>query len=1269
MGISGGNRFVKGIISDLPNIDVSNQHWVFPSVNVRITLQGSVFIAKPVNGNEVLFTVPTGYQIIGAEEYFDILYLVLYKDDGTIELGSYPHYDGATKTYSYRALQCLGSIATPLPFNTSALSFDGSTVDIICAESYDDTVDLYLNQVGTPTVKINSNMNTEGTQSNFIVETDLPYIAHLISDASKPMIVDSVELKQGGKLEPGKYILFLRYSSKDFNKTTFLTESSPFDVHGTVNSLYKAGSFLLDDAETEFVNAKIELTIEDGTLDDAFTYYQVAVLIASGNPNEIATYKTYLISQYIPTTQTKVVIDGYESRETLSLDEIAAISFIDNINKSQTVIDNRYVGANWESEGYDKIELKNLAELIKTDGVVETPLSILEGGVTKEPTYYPGEIYPFGVTFRFTDGRETESFPITGHDYVADPEIDLEKGLVRMPLKGLDNNELPNFGLKLDLTLLKTALESVELDYISGYTIVRGERIKNILANGVTRGMIDNISFPDLATYDAGSMADLYGDVINEYFYSKTEEGSLAVPDFFEGYYPMYKDQIEAGDKIGFRVNTSDDPSECWPLQATPLINRIALYSPDISLSNEFDNMDLENVYISQTGAAVLNKIELVDESLTNYSYDSGLSEFVKLFTHYQYTNETIQTLVSNAFTINGVYVQKGSKRVSGLFSSFFPDYYINTDTPLTRQRYVNFEKLWGVRTRSGLFGSYIGLSSENDISSLIDKPVVLTRYENSTAYLASALDNFQIRNTTYGKVSQFITKAEVSTINVFNGDSYVGRVYLRGVKWFGAKGLYEIAVIGGEKFSYHHGTMISFNCFSGVNFHMRGEVESTDPGGSEGKYTFWPRASLRNSMEGWNITSSNEEDMHESNSINEGYNKSLSLKPYIGYDDIAPASSSKYPGRLRSSAVRVKGAFYDGFKTFYTNDKVDIPENGGPIVGIYNLLEMLIVVQHKSISRVYTDVRQVDSQGSFDIVTGSSQSFLYDKNFVMSDYGAISRDHVLSTGNNVYGIDVINRVLWIASMTSTPERKQTTGVQDLGKEKLVTKYIFDLLTFLKESAPDYTIALGYDKFNLEVLYTFKWADQDNVYGESVVYNGYNYITLVFSEAMGAFTGLYSIPADRYTKFKTNLVSISNNAYIHKRDSTQMNFFGDDYSMILSWIVNNAGEDAPPLVKKFFEAVIISCPEIPFKNIKFSTDSQSSALDPFINEDKFWQTPRYNEFQYEISIPTNTSEVDNAIFEVDSVMKGFWLKITVEYEGTDDFYMIHSDTLFNPINY
>lgn len=1256
-----GNRFVKGIISDLPAIDVSNQHWVFPTVNVRITKQGDVFVVKPVNGNEELFIVPNGYEIIGAKEYQNILYLVLYKNDGTIQLGSYPFIENTgVYNYSYRALQCLNNNGIPADFITSKFNFDGSTIDLEFAESYDDTIDIYLNGSGSPTIKINSNMSKLGNKTNLINESSLPYSAYLISDASKPMVIDSISLSQGGKLEPGKYVIFLRYSTKDYNKTTFLSESNPFDVHNTVNSNYKAGQFLLDGEDTEYSNTKIEINLSN--FDESFAYYQVAILIASGNPNEEITYKTYLISQYFPISQTKVVIDGYEDRETLSLDEITAISFVDNINKCQTVIDNRYVGGNWESEGYNKESLAALAEYVTVIGVKE-----IVNPDNETATLFPGEIYPYGIIFRFLDGRESESFPIQGKDLVN--SVNLENGLVRMPYTLL-GAQLNRFGLELNLSDLE--LQLAGRSDIIGYTIVRAERIKNILANGIARAVIDNCSFEDLRLSSDPDLVDLgnelYGDDINEYFYSRTEAGSYAIPDFFEGYYPLYKTPIPRDEtRLGFSYNGTD-PGDLRQRKASQLTKRVALFSPDIALSNEFDNMDLESVYIYQSGINnSITKVDIQDTSVHNYAWYSFETQDAILYSHYDYDNESIKSLTKHPASINGTYVKKGTKRAGGLFSAFISDPLVDGDSSFTRTRYCTKARDWGLYTRSAMFGSYVGLSSDSDISSLIDKPIVITKYETPELYIQSVVDNFQIRNTVYAKISQFITKNEVSTVSVFNGDSYFGKVYLRGEKWFGAVGLYELQV-GDEKYIYQHGALVSFNCFSNVNFYMRGEVDSTDPVGTQVKYSFWPRVSTRNNIEGWNILSSNEEDMHESNSINQGYNKSLSPKPYIGYDDISPLSSSKYPSRIRNSSIRIKGAYYDGFKTFYTNDKVDISENSGDLIALYNLQETLIAIQPRAISKIYTNVRQVSGEGSFDIVTGSSQSYLYDVPYRLSTYGAIDKDHTIHTGKNIYGIDIDNKILWIISSTSTPEGKAANVAQDLGKEKLITKYVFDLLSFLKDNDIDYIVKLGYDKYNFEVLFTFKWIDGiNNDYEGSYLLDGYKYLTLVFNEALGAFTGLYSLPADRYTTFKTNLVSISQNAYIHKRDSTNMNFFGNDYSMLLSWIVNSAGEDAPPLVKKFFEAVTISCPEVPLKSIKFKTESQSAEINPFIDEEKFWQTPKYNEFQYEISIPTNSE--DNTIFGVDSVLKGFWLKITVEFEGTEDFYMIHSDTLFNPINY
>ena len=1240
------NRFIKGIVADYSPVDVSNQHWVFPTVNVRITKQGDTFLVKPVSGNEELFKIPTGYRIIGAEEYFDIIYFVLFNDTNqNVQLGSYPYYNGTVKTFAYRPLQCLDDgFGAKAPFDTATLGFDGSNVDIVFAESYDDTIDLYLNTPNSPTIKINSNMSTTGDKLNLITESELPFSVVLVSDAANPMSIDTVTLQTGGHMEPGKYIFFLRYSTKDFNKTTFITESSPIDIHGTVGATYKAGSFLLDDGETEYVNARAQLAISNR--DESFPYYQVGVLIASGNPDEEISYKSYLISKYISTDQATVTIDGYESRETLSLDEIAAISFSDNINKCQVVIDNKYVGGNWESEGYDRTSLGTLAMLITVDSAVS-----ISGTVTEEATYFPGEINPFGVVFRFTDGRESETFPISGKDLVTG--LSLAFGLVRFPYTPIGGDHL-NFGLKLFNTALDDALVLEANSHIAGYTIVRGDRIKNTIANGIGVGMIDNTNFP---AFPLGhTLYNKYGGIPQEYFYSKEAAGAHAIPDFFDGTIPMYKSNYT--DKIGF--NFSDILTEFKPDPTVQLTKRVAFYSPDVTLDKTLKNYENEQVYVFISGT-----LTSLTKNLTEDASIFNIDGTRLMYNHFEYLTKSLISWTTNAYTINATFVESGIKRVGGMFSAFFPDFALDTDTAWTRRRYYNNVLDWGLFERSSLFGSYMGLSSDSDISSLINKPLVLQRFPDTATYLTSATENFQLRNTIYYKVSQYKAKDTfASFLTIANGDSYLGTVYLRGVKWFGARLLYETE--NTDKYVYHHGTLLSFNCFSSVNFYMRGEVESRNPLGALGKYTFWPRASIRNTLEGWGILSSNEEDMHESTSINPGYNLTHSIKQYIGYDNVAPDATNKYPTRLRSSAVRVKGAFSDGFKTFYENEKIDISERYGPIIDIFNLFGILIVVQKNAISQVYTNVRQVSSEGSFDIVTGSSQTYLYDKTYVKSYFGAAHRDHIKETEKGVYGIDVENKVIWFITTGATAEGKQVSQVIDIGKEKMISSYIFDLLAFLNDR--DYTIAIGYDKFNREVLFTIKYADGAGlpVYENSYLINGYYYITLVFSEDLGAFTGLYALPSDYYVQFRTNLVSILSNVSIHYKTSSQLNFFGQDYTMLLSWIANSS-EEAPALVKKFFESILISCPEIPFKNIKFTTEKQESSIDPFIDAARFWETPKYTEFQYEISIPP--SQTAGVIFDEESVMKGFWLKITVEFEGEEDFYMIHTSTLFNPINY
>lgn len=1389
------NRFIKGIVSDLNPIDIDNQSWVFPTVNVRITKVGDMVVAKPLDGNSELFTIPEGYKVIGAKEHADVLYMVLYKDEfNIVQVGSYPHVEenGEEFIYEYGPLKFvkysdMGVIGGDWLFG-DRLNYDGSRVDLEFFNSYDGTVNIYLNDTKNPTYVINNCFDKSGNYVDRGVLLDtLPRSILLSNSSDSPLVFDNVSVVRGGNLRPGNYQLFSRYVSESYDATTFDSQSDIISV-ASGSGDRRFGKFKTKNSlESKTTNS---LKINLSNLDTKFKYYQIGYVLFTGDPGDEAIYETYLINKYYSTEEdTEIYINGYEKLSDISADEIAAILSVDILCKAQTIYNGRYIGANWENDSRNLEGLAALAKHAKT-----TPITKEINETNKfDATFMQNEFYPFGVVFVFTDGKESEVYPLNSGKTSAE---EYPHGLVYI----YDNNAGydTHFGVEIDIVSLKYNLEN--RDDIIGFYIVRGARFKNQIGAGVVLPTADGIRMKGK----------------DKYFYNKQSsavEGYSIPNTFFRNYYPT---QDTAGnDKAGYlyhRLLISESARQ-----------KLAFFSPETIFDDQSNlgYIDGDEMFIQILNDSIFEKkldgnnnrnvYKAIEQSDDEFSYDEAkiaanmyfvlkgnktnngqFSAFIpdnfkdegavsqeESTTGWRYAlrsslfNNYIGLQINNSSTVNDFYIgallngfdfsvdnnnfdftdadwsyvnpyaKSNGGSYSRITSSLLAlssnasqvsnEYYIlkvdvaalssgalDVIVKISDRSQLREEKI-GTITESGTYPfvfnlqttfvkakpgqlddeyypetlEYVVLESRDcicDVSSIAIHDVTtdsagelysvfnfdaklarIFKFENDDKYEEYVLSNFQLRTQFYHKVSQFIPKeTNLNSIEIYNGDVYTGEFYMRGHKWFGARQLYAY---GGsdETQIYQHGSYMKFKVKTDINIHARSLQPVVTEQAGQGNYSFLPYELNREND--WTVISSLEKDMHESTKLNAGFSQNESVKQYVGYDNISPERSSKFPARLRNSDKSIPGSFFNSFKIFRTEEYQDYDEQYGPIVSIHNLRGQLMIIQNDAISAVYT---KENSSGEFDIALGSTDKYFYEKTYIKARYGARSRDHVYETDNYIYGIDVANEKFWRIGTGSSPEGKQLTQVEDLTLTRKVNKY---LILFL-EAVKDYTseIHIGHDAKNNEILFTFKHTNPniteestdptyDDEETESIMGPQGTYrTTIVFSERINAFTGLYKMPSHFYTEFNNKMISVfDSQVYVHDDKGDQLTIFGVEYSMILSYIVNSAGEKASPLVKKFFQAVSLRSPNAKLKSIKFKTDAQQGELTPFYDEDRFWLQPEYNEYNWEIPVPLNNLEGD--IFGEESQLKGEWLKVTLEYEGKEEFYVVYATALFNPINY
>lgn len=336
------------------------------------------------------------------------------------------------------------------PFNTPRFNFSLSNpVEVELQLSYDGSINVILTDNLNPPLIINSRFTLiEGMRYEVIdrtgskddnlysidsFDTDL----NLIIKSNMIPELSYIGQFKGGKLSPGNYRYYYRYSTQDGNLTDIIEESGDVSVfHGTRVSDIRGG------IETESTGKLVRFTIDN--LDTSFTYVRVYYLYKSGIANSIQTL--YSIDKKYSIPDSGVITIDHSGYEPVSALDIASLSLDQNpIARFRTMAQShgRLYIANITERAYDRDSFKAFSESMRI-GYNAVPM-VTDGNDFKDnPTqlnlpyindlvdetygyrsdmnlygklgYKSAETYPFGVVYILNDGSLTEVMPLTGID-------------------------------------------------------------------------------------------------------------------------------------------------------------------------------------------------------------------------------------------------------------------------------------------------------------------------------------------------------------------------------------------------------------------------------------------------------------------------------------------------------------------------------------------------------------------------------------------------------------------------------------------------------------------------------------------------------------------------------------------------------------------------------------------------------------------------------------------------------------------------------------
>jgi hypothetical protein len=336
-----------------------------------------------------------------------------------------------------------------------------------------------------------------------------------------------------------------------------------------------------------------------------------------------------------------------------------------------------------------------------------------------------------------------------------------------------------------------------------------------------------------------------------------------------------------------------------------------------------------------------------------------------------------------------------------------------------------------------------------------------------------------------------------------------------------------------------------------------------------------------------------------------------------------------------------------------------------GPINKILDLNAYLISVQDRGINYHYVNDRAMIGQGASagELLIGNGDVLAQKAKNITDNYGSQHQWSIVKTDNAAYGIDAIRRKIW---------RIAGGALELLSDNKSYRQELFNIIdqgplgshSDIIHTIPDNPvckggICAGYDKKYNEIVFNFMFDQtvENPKVNSSIRYN--EWIDAFLDKYDNGSPFVLSINNDYHT-FNPNIFpsqsanySILGDCWLENVDLTTLNvdnkttFYGVLKPFKIGWYVNQYSD----FTKIFDSFVIVSGPDDP-RSVSYETLFQYSLQIPFVQPASSRHLiPHYRESRWKgpisrAQVITNTT---NNIYAVNSPMRGFWMKSSLEY--------------------
>lgn len=460
---------------------------------------------------------------------------------------------------------------------------------------------------------------------------------------------------------------------------------------------------------------------------------------------------------------------------------------------------------------------------------------------------------------------------------------------------------------------------------------------------------------------------------------------------------------------------------------------------------------------------------------------------------------------------------------------------------------------------------------------------------------------------------------------------------------------------------SYHHGILYGMLTSNRHNVSLRSKLRIVLKEGentNEVNYTFFPNVAEKGDPFGWIYSSSDESDLVESLNINGGYNYVEGFRKSIGVDINLPYDSKDRKTAIAFSDRRVVNSYADGYRSMKAVNSVDFETNFGEIMRIEELYGMLVTIRKEATLKHFIGQKKITEDLTYD----TSAIYLSEETLPMLYYGIQDWHAFIKTKSALYAVDVNHSMIIRITMETTAMDANKLAPALLSKVFMVekkTKELTEMLATVRTTSIERNgISIGYNEDYGEVHFSF--------------FNGEIMETLVFSEDKKFFIGTSPRTAALYTPYKKGLLSSMwighkdmDIMYENDIDVSPILFYGSPVTNKLSFIVNGYSEEENSVIlTKIFESLSISSPHEVLTKILYETELQKGEYTFTEDSAEFWKDSEWVEGSWLVPIIRENIADSDAYYEDDSILRGRWLKITLEFVASNNFYITEIITEF-----